>query len=168
MKHRAAMHGHLQGRFAEVITAGSHKPQLLNVEVGAEAGNAADVEGACRLHQHHHHIVHSIDVNGVSSSEVVEVGEQIGHRLRFHLKARHGWRFTADDLVHEHRIVALLGDPNKFWTHKPLSGEAMATGAVDAEQLPAMVGGAWKIEAGAYIGILAGIAQHPKHENNAS
>jgi hypothetical protein len=31
-----------------------------------------------------------------------------------------------------------------------------------------MVGGAWKIEAGAYIGILAGIAQHPKHENNAS
>ena len=49
-----------------------------------------------------------------------------------------------------------------------MSGEAMATGAVDAEQLPAMVGGAWKIEAGAYIGILAGIAQHPKHENNAS
>ena len=106
--------------------------------------------------------------NGEGSREVVQVGEQIGHRLRFHLKARHGWRFTADDLVHEHRIVALLADPNKFWTNKPLSGEAMATGAVDAEQLPAMVGGAWEIEAGAYVGILAGVAQHPKHENNAS
>ena len=64
VKHLSAMDGHLEGWFAEVITAGSHKPQLLNVEVGAEAGNAADVEGACRLHQHHHHIVHSVDVNG--------------------------------------------------------------------------------------------------------
>jgi hypothetical protein len=36
----------------------------------------------------------------------------------------------------------LLSDSNKFWTNKPLSGEAMATGAIDAEQLPAMVGGA--------------------------
>ena len=64
VKHLSAMDGHLEGWFAEVITAGSHKPQLLNVEVGAKAGNAADVEGACRLHQHHHHIVHSVDVNG--------------------------------------------------------------------------------------------------------
>ena len=133
LKHRSAMDGHLEGWFAEVITAGSHKPQLLNVEVGAEAGTAADVEGPCRLHQHHHHIVHSVEVNGESSGEVVQVGEQIGHRLRFHLKARHGWCFTANDLVHEHGILALLGDSNKFWAHKPLPGEAMATGAVDAE-----------------------------------
>jgi hypothetical protein len=71
LKHLSAMDGHLKGWFAEVITAGSHKPQLLNVEVGAEAGNAADVERPCRLHQHHHHIVHSIDVNGESSGEIV-------------------------------------------------------------------------------------------------
>ena len=103
-----------------------------------------------------------------NSRHVVQVSDQIGHRLRLDLEARHGWCFTADDLVHEHGILALLCDANKFWANKPLPGEAMATGAVDAEQLPAMVGGAWKIEAGAYIGILAGIAQHPKHENNAS
>ena len=60
MKHLSAMHRHLEGWFAEVITAGSDKTQLVNVEVGAEAGNAADVEGPCRLHQHHHHVVHSV------------------------------------------------------------------------------------------------------------
>ena len=98
----------------------------------------------------------------------MQVSDQIGHRLRLDLEARHGWCFTADDLVHQHGILALICDPNKFGTHKALTGEAMATGAVDAEQLPAMVGGAWKIEAGAYVGILAGVAQHPKHENNAS
>ena len=64
VEHLSAMDGHLERWLAEVITAWSYKPELINVEVGAEAGNAANVEGPCRLHQHHHHIVHSVDVNG--------------------------------------------------------------------------------------------------------
>lgn len=97
----------------------------------------------------------------------MQVGEQIGHRLRFDLKARHGWRFTTDDLVDEHRIVALLGDANKFRADKSLPGEAMATGAVDAEQLSAVFGGSLEIQAGAHVGILTGATEHPKHENDA-
>ena len=92
---------------------------------------------------------------GESSREVVQVSDQIGHRLRLDLEARHGWCFTADDLVHQHGILALICDPNKFGTHKALTGEAMATGAVDAEQLSAMFCGALQIQAGADVGILA-------------
>ena len=86
----------------------------------------------------------------------MQVGEQIGHRLRFDLKARHGWRFTTDDLVDEHRIVALLGDANKFWADKPLPSQSMATGAINAEQFTAVFGGSLEIQAGAHVGILTG------------
>ena len=70
-------------------------------------------------------------------------------------------------MVDEHRIVALLGDANKFWADKPLPCQSMTTGAIDAEQFTAVFGGSMEIQAGAHVRILTGVAKHPKHENDA-
>jgi len=47
------MHGHPTGLFAEVVAAGCHEAQRVHVEVGAEPGDAAHIQRARRLHQHH-------------------------------------------------------------------------------------------------------------------
>lgn len=67
----------------------------------------------------------------------------------------------------EHRIVALLGNANKFWADKPLPSQSMATGAVDAEQFTAVFSGSLEIQACAHVRILTGVTKHPKHENDA-
>ena len=48
-----AMHGHQTGLIAQVIAAGGDQPQFIHREIGAEARDAAHIQGARRLHQHH-------------------------------------------------------------------------------------------------------------------
>ena len=64
-----------------------------------------------------------------------------GHRLRFHLKARHGGSFATDDLVHQNGVFELVADALKLRAHQPLAGKAVAAGAIDPEQLAAVVNG---------------------------
>ena len=48
------MDRHAPGFLPQGIAAGGHQAQLGNGEIGAEAGNAAHIQGPGRLHQHHH------------------------------------------------------------------------------------------------------------------
>ena len=50
-----AMHRHLTRFPTERITAGGHQTQLIDGEIGAQAGHAAHIAGAKRLHQHQVH-----------------------------------------------------------------------------------------------------------------
>ena len=155
------MHGHQHGLLAEVVTAGCHQPQLAHPEIGAEPGHASDVQGAGRLHQH------DDGIQGSGSAEGVQVGQQVGHRLRFHLKARHGGSFATDDLVHQNGVFELVADALKLRAHQPLAGKAVAAGAIDSEQLAAVVNGPLQLKAGLDVGVLLGAAQNPEHQHHA-
>ena len=48
------MHGHAPGFLIQWVAARGDQPQTLDPEIGAEPGNAADVEGTRRFHQHQH------------------------------------------------------------------------------------------------------------------
>ena len=47
------MHSHLQCRTTQMITAWGDKTQLLDVEIGAEPGNTADIQRTGRLDKNH-------------------------------------------------------------------------------------------------------------------
>ena len=49
-----AMDRHAPGFLPQGIAAGGHQAQLGDGEIGAEAGNAAHIQGPGGLHQHHH------------------------------------------------------------------------------------------------------------------
>ena len=48
------MDRHAPGFLPKVIAAGGHQAELGDGEIGAEAGDAAHIQGPGRLHQHHH------------------------------------------------------------------------------------------------------------------
>ena len=151
VKQRLAMHSHLHGLLAEMVTAGGYQPQFAYPEIGAEPGHASDVQGAGRLHQHDN------GIQGSGSAEGVQVGQQIGHRLRFHLKARHGGSLAADDLVHQNGVFELVADALKLRAHQPLAGKTMTTSAIDPEQLAAVVNPPLQFKAGFDVRVLLGV-----------
>ena len=53
LQHLGAMHGHQPGFGAQVIAAGIDQAQGPDLEIGAQPGHAAHVEGASGFHQHH-------------------------------------------------------------------------------------------------------------------
>ena len=162
LKQRLAVHGHQHCLIAEMVTAGGHQPQFAHPEIGAEPGHASDVQGAGRLHQH------DDGIQGSGSAEGVQVGQQVGHRLRFHLKARHGGSLATDDLLHQNGVFELVADALKLRAHQPLAGKAVAAGAIDPEQLAAVVHGPLQLKAGLDVGVLLGAPQHPEHQHHAS
>ena len=50
-QHSIAVHSHLKRCSTQMITAWGNETQMLDVEVGAESGNTADIQGAGRLHK---------------------------------------------------------------------------------------------------------------------
>ena len=52
VKQRLPVNSHLHGLLAEMVAAGGHKPQFVDTEVGAESGDASDVQGTCWLDQY--------------------------------------------------------------------------------------------------------------------
>ena len=52
-QHCFTMHSHLQRCTTQMITAWGDKTQLLDVEIGAEPGNAADIQRTSRPHKNH-------------------------------------------------------------------------------------------------------------------
>ena len=64
-------------------------------------------------------------------------------------------------------ISGSLGDALERGPQQSLSGQSMTAGAVDPEQLAAMVGGALQIQGGPDVGILAGIPQNPEQQHDA-
>ena len=65
------------------------------------------------------------------------------------------------------RITDSLGDALERGPKQALSGQTVTAGAVDPEQLPAMVRGALQIQGGPDVGILAGIPQNPEQQHDA-
>ena len=51
-QHGSGVDGHAPRLLTEVIAAGSHQPQVVKIEIGAEPGHTAHIEGAGGLHQH--------------------------------------------------------------------------------------------------------------------
>ena len=98
------MNSHLNGLLAEMVTAGCHEPQFAYTEIGAEPGHASNVQRAGRLDQHND------GIQGSGSAECAQVGQEVGHRLRLHLKTRHGWCFAADDLVNQGWVFQQIAD----------------------------------------------------------
>ena len=47
------MHSHLPRCTTQMITAWGDKTQLLDIEIGAEPGNTADIQRTGRLHKNH-------------------------------------------------------------------------------------------------------------------
>ena len=58
-------------------------------------------------------------------------------------------------------------DALKLRAHQPLAGKAMAAGAIDSEQLAAVVNGPLQLKAGLDVGVLLGAAQNPEHQHHA-
>ena len=98
----------------------------------------------------------------------MEVAEQIGHRLRGHLKTRHRWGLTTHDLMNQGGIPQPIRDADQLWCQQSLTGQPMSAGTVDAEQLAAVVRVTLNVEAGAHIGILLGTVDYPQQQHTAS
>mgnify|MGYP007124071091 FL=1 len=97
----------------------------------------------------------------------MQISKQVGHRLGLDFKARH-WRcIAADDLVDKGRVAKPFGDAHQLRTHKPLTGQAVTTSAIDPEQLAAMIGCTLQSQALAQVGIGLCIPQEPKHQHHA-
>ena len=54
LEHPGPVHRQEPGLCAQVVAAGGHQTQLGDFEIGAEPGDAAHIQRACGLHQHHH------------------------------------------------------------------------------------------------------------------
>ena len=50
------MNSHLQRCTTEMVAAWGYKPQMLDVEVGAESCHAADIQRTGRLHKNHNSV----------------------------------------------------------------------------------------------------------------
>ena len=98
------MNSHLHGLLTKMVTSRGNQPQFAYTEIDAEPGHASDIEGAGRFDQYND----GIQCKG--SAEGAQVGQEVGHRLRLHLKTRHGWCFAADDLVNQGWVFQLIAD----------------------------------------------------------
>ena len=78
-----------------------------------------------------------------------------------------GGVFATDDLVHQNGVFALVADALKLRAHQPLAGQAVAAGAINTEQLAAVVNGPLQLKAGLDVGVLLGAAQNPENQHHA-
>jgi hypothetical protein len=85
----------------------------------------------------------------------VEEGEQISHRLRIGLEARHGGGATTHHLLNELAIIFAVGHPVKIGPHQTLGGEAVAAGTIQAKEAPAIAGITRQLEGGSGVGVSA-------------
>jgi len=93
--------------------------------------------------------------------------EQISHRCGLHLETRHWRGLTAHDLMNQLPISDSFGNSLERGPQQSLTGQTMTAGAVDPEQLPAMVSGALQIQSGPDVRILTGIPQNPEQQHDA-
>ena len=94
--------------------------------------------------------------------------EQVSHGCRLHLETRHGWRVTTHYLMNQGWIPHPIADAGQLGCQQPLPRQPVATGTVDPEQLPPMVGIPLQFKAGSDVGILLCTVDHPDQENGAS
>ena len=97
----------------------------------------------------------------------MQIGQEIGHGLRFNLKTRHRRCFAADDLMHKLGVLVLIRYTDQLRSHESLSGQAMAAGAIDAKQLSTMINRSRQLQACLNVGIALGTAQDPDRQDNA-
>jgi hypothetical protein len=99
----------------------------------------------------------------------VEEGEQISHRLRIGLEARHGGGTTTYHLLNELAIIFAVGHPVEIGPHQALGGKAMAARTIQAEQAPAIAGITRQLEGGSGVGVSAQARnQHDQAEQQHS
>ena len=70
--------------------------------------------------------------------------------------------------MHQDWVFEMVADALQLRANQPLAGKAMTAGAVDAEQLAAVVGGSLQFKAGLDVGVLLGASQNPEHQHDAS
>ena len=97
----------------------------------------------------------------------MQVGQQVGHGLWIGLKARHRRGFAADDLLDQGRIVFPLADAMQVGANNALGRNAMTAGAVDQEQLAAMVLITMQRKTAAHIGITLARARDQGDQHDA-
>ena len=97
----------------------------------------------------------------------VEMGEEISHRLWFHLETRHRWSLSTDDLMDQGWITEAGAHIGQFGTQQSLTSDPVTSCAVHANQLSAVLAGALEIQCGLHVWIDLGFADHPDQKNHA-
>ena len=69
----------------------------------------------------------------------MKVRDQIGHGLWFDLEAGHRGGVAADDLMNKFGVIPPIGHTGQFWSHQPLTGQAMAAGTIDSKELSTVI-----------------------------
>ena len=92
--------------------------------------------------------------------------QKISHGFRFHLKAWHWRGLSADDLMDQIRITHSLANSHQLRSQQPLSGQAMASGAVDPKQLASMVRISVEFKRGLDVGILLSTVDNPEQQHS--
>ena len=101
------------------------------------------------------------------SRQRFEIGEQISHVLWLYFKAGHRRCLTTHNLVNDLHVLAPVAYSFQARPYQALACDAMAAGAIDAEQFTAVFGGSMDKRCFG-VGILASVAQHPYQQNDAS
>ena len=151
-----SVNGHLSGFPRLWIASGIDQTELIHTEVCAQPCDAADVQRACRLNQD----------NDNQSTQLVEMAQQISHGLRSHLETWHRRCVSADDLTDQVRITHPLIDAHQLRCQQSLTGEAMASSAIDAKQLAAMVRIPLKLQGCLDVRILLGTVDDPDQQHS--
>ena len=154
----ASVNGHLPGFPRRWIASGIDQTELIHSEVCAQPCNAADVQRACRLNQD----------NDNQSTQLVEMAQQISHGLRSHLETWHRRCVSADDLTDQVRITHPLIDAHQLRCQQSLTGEAMASSAIDAKQLASMVRIPLKFQGCLDVRILLSTVDDPDQQHSTS
>ena len=87
------------------------------------------------------------------SGQQVQEGQQVSHVLGIRLEAGHGRRAAADHLLDQLAIVLAVIDAMEVGPHQTLGGQAMATGAIETEELAAADIIPFERQGGAAIGV---------------
>ena len=156
-QHISAMNSHAEGFVPLHITARSDQAQLINPEIGAEPGDAADVQRTGRFNQD----------DDDQSVQLMEVTQQISHGFRCHLEARHRRCFTTHNLVDQVGIADPIADAHQLRCKESLSGQTVTAGAVDSEQLPPVFRITLELQSRLHIRILLGTVDHPQKQDSA-